>query len=118
MHLGTIYLDLFRDPYWRSQEASDIVMTRLFSKRQSQTEVPVGVVALSIEPSWDDAPNPITWKDFQDLLYQFGMALQLILTKNSSLNNQTPFFVQAADCTEFLATVSKSRSLNETEFVL
>jgi Zn-dependent oligopeptidase len=104
--LGTIYFDPFRDPYFRSQEASGVVMSRLFSIRQSQTGVPVAIIGLSIDPTWDDAPTPLSWKDFQDLLYEFGKAMQLILTQKSKMDNQTPFFVQSADVSEFLATVS------------
>lgn len=105
-HLGAIYFDPFRDPYWRSQEAKDVVMSRLFSIKQNQTGVPVAIVGLSIEPSWDDAPTPLSWKDFQDILYEFGKAIQLVLTQKSRVDNQAPFFVQSADVSEFLATVS------------
>ena len=98
--LGSIYLDPFYDPYWRS-ENNNVVMTRLFSQRQGQTDVPVGVIGLSVNPTWDDAPTPLTWKDFQDLLYHFGKALQLILAQKS-----TSVPAQPADTSEFLATVS------------
>lgn len=76
-------------------------MTRLFSQRQGQTDVPVAVIGLSVNPTWDDAPTPLTWKDFQDLLYHFGKALQLILAQKS-----TSVLTQPADTSEFLATVS------------
>lgn len=101
--LGSIYLDPFYDPYWRS-ETNNVVMTRLFSQRQNQTDLPIAVIGLSISPTWDDVPTPLTWKDFQDLLYQFGKALQLILAQKGKQNSPV---VQPADMSEFLATVSQ-----------
>ncbi|KAL3903414.1 MAG: hypothetical protein SGARI_005392, partial [Bacillariaceae sp.] len=77
--LGSIYLDPFADAYFRTEDAEELVTTRLFSRSIHQTVAPVVVMALKIRHSWDDAPIPISWDDTRDLLYHFGMSLQLIL---------------------------------------
>ncbi len=103
-YLGTIYLDPYRDPYWRTEDAKDLVMTELFSKNIYQTAAPVVIMALKINPAWDDAPTPMTWSDLRDFLYQFGKALQLILVQNAKMKNMAlPIPI---DAPEFLAHVS------------
>jgi hypothetical protein len=79
-------------------------MTSLFSQRQSQTVVPVAIVALKLRPTWDDSPTPLSWQDTRDVLYQFGKALQLILANANapkySINVPPP-----PDVSEFMAAV-------------
>ena len=81
VYLGTIYWDPYCDSYWRSENAKELVMTRLFSQNVHQTAAPVVIMALKIRPTWDDTPTPMTWNDTRDLLYQFGKALQLTLNQ-------------------------------------
>lgn len=99
--LGTVYLEPFRDPYWRSESAQELVTTRLFSQRRFQTAVPVAIVALAVAPAWDDVPTPLTWEDTRDLLFQFGKAIQLILANQPQSTVSAP-----VDVSEFMATVS------------
>lgn len=87
-YLGTIYFDPFADSYWRTEDAKDLVRTRLFSQRTTgQTNAPVATVALKITPIWDDTPVPMTWKDTRDLLFQLGTAMQLILNQSRQRKN-------------------------------
>ncbi len=87
-YLGTIYFDPFADSYWRTEDAKDLVRTRLFSQRTTgQTSAPVATVALKITPIWDDTPVPMTWKDTRDLLFQLGSAMQLILDQSRQRKN-------------------------------
>eukprot|EP00536_Pseudo-nitzschia_multiseries_P015964 jgi/Psemu1/69686/estExt_Genemark1.C_9880019 len=87
-YLGTIYMDPFADSYWRTEDAKELVTTKLFSKQLTgQTIAPVAIMALKITPIWDDTPVPMTWKDTRDFLYQFGIALQLILTQTCQKEN-------------------------------
>jgi Zn-dependent oligopeptidase len=102
--LGTIYLDAFQDPYWRSESANELVMTSLFSQRQSQTVVPVAIVALKLRPTWDDSPTPLSWDDTRDVLYQFGKALQLILA-NANAPKYSINVTPPPDVSEFMAAV-------------
>jgi hypothetical protein len=102
VHLGSIYLDPFRDPYYRTETANELVLTRLFSQAKSQTQVPVAVVALRISPTWDDVPTPLTWEDSRELLYQLGKALQSILSQSKAPPGTEP----PKDVSEFMATVS------------
>jgi Zn-dependent oligopeptidase len=103
--LGTIYLDPFADAYWRTEDAEELVMTRLFSQNIHQTVAPVVIMALKIRHSWDDAPVPVSWEDTRDLLYNFGKAMQLILEQNTRRENiihgKAPI-----DTSEFLGHVS------------
>ena len=96
-HLGTVYLDPFQDSYWRSEAATDLVMTRAYR----QPGVPVAIVALKTAQTWDDAPTPLRWEDTRDLLFQFGKALQLILEQGQPKSISPP-----VDVSDFLATVS------------
>lgn len=80
--LGTIYLDGFKDSYWKTEEAQDLTTAFSFTGARHQTSLPVAVVALGIEPTWDDAPTPLTWDNTRDLLYQMGKALQLVLANH------------------------------------
>lgn len=112
-YLGTIYFDPFADSYWRTEDAKDLVKTRLFSQQATgQTTAPVAVVALKITPIWDDTPVPMTWKDTRDLLHQFGKALQLVLDQSRQQTNyRTNDYkaVEAApiDTSDFLAHVRR-----------
>eukprot|EP00537_Pseudo-nitzschia_pungens_P003290 CAMPEP_0172363032 /NCGR_PEP_ID=MMETSP1060-20121228/6500_1 /TAXON_ID=37318 /ORGANISM="Pseudo-nitzschia pungens, Strain cf. cingulata" /LENGTH=817 /DNA_ID=CAMNT_0013085679 /DNA_START=492 /DNA_END=2945 /DNA_ORIENTATION=+ len=106
-YLGTIYLDPFADSYWRTEDAKELVTTKLFSKQLTgQTIAPVAIMALKITPIWDDTPVPMTWKDTRDFLYQFGNALQLILTqacqKESYHQNGRMIDPAPIDTSEFL----------------
>jgi hypothetical protein len=100
--LGTIYLDPFQDSYWRSDEAEDLVTSRLFTERRSQAATPVVVMALKIPPTWDDAPTPLSWDDTRDLLFQYGNALQMILSQAKKEHG----VIVPADGATFLACVS------------
>jgi len=102
--IGTIFFDPYNDKYWRSSEASETVMSRLFSIRPSQTGYPVAVIGLSIDPTWDDAPTPLSWKDFQHVLFQFGSALQMLLSQRAKIDNRTPYYLQPSDVSDFLGT--------------
>ena len=89
-YLGTIYFDPFADSYWRTEDAKDLVNTRLFTQQptgQTKTTAPIAIVALKITPIWDDTPVPMTWKDTRDLLHQFGQAIQLILDQSRVQRN-------------------------------
>ena len=89
-YLGTIYFDPFADSYWRTEDAKDLVNTRLFTQQptgQTKTTAPIAIVALKITPIWDDTPVPMTWKDTRDLLHQFGQALQLVLDQSRVQRN-------------------------------
>lgn len=103
--IGTILFDPYSDKYWRSSEASEAVISRLFSIRTSQTTVPVAVIGLSINPTWDDAPTPLSWQDFQEVMFQFGKALQMLLGQKAKLDNGTPYYLQPSDVSDFLGTV-------------
>jgi Zn-dependent oligopeptidase len=83
IYLGTIYWDPFADAYWRTDEAEELVTTRLFSRNTQQTVAPVVVMALKIRPAWDDTPAPVGWDDTRDFLFHFGKALQMILVQAS-----------------------------------
>jgi hypothetical protein len=103
-YLGAIYLDPFRDNYFRSDDAKELVTTRLLTKNLFQASAPVGVVALKVGPTWDDDPAPITWDDLREFLHNFGKALQLILTQNA---RQACFAVTTPpDTSDVLAHVS------------
>ena len=108
-------------------------MSRLFSIRPSQASCPVAVVGLSIDPTWDDAPTPLSWKDFQDILFHFGTycadrsifvlyfssavslshcivlgnALQLLLGQKAKVDRSAPYYLQPSDVSDFLGAVSK-----------
>lgn len=104
-YLGSIYLDPFADAYWRTDEAKELVMTKLFSRNLQQTAAPVAIMALKIRPTWDDEPAPMGWDDTSDLLFHFGKALQMILIQVSERRNigipKAPI-----DTSEFLGHVS------------
>ncbi|KAG7373252.1 peptidase M3 family protein [Nitzschia inconspicua] len=100
-YLGTIYWDPFADAYWRTDEAEDLVMTRLFSRNVQQTVAPVAVMALKIRPTWDDAPALVGWDDTRDLLFHFGNAMQMILVQASQRRNLT-LPKSPVDASEFL----------------
>jgi hypothetical protein len=104
-YLGTIYFDPYADAYWRTDQAEELVVTRLFSQSLQQTMAPVVIMALKIRPTWDDAPVPVGWDDTRDLLFHFGMALQMILGQASKRRNielpKVPI-----DTSEFLGHVS------------
>ncbi|CAJ1960041.1 unnamed protein product [Cylindrotheca closterium] len=100
--IGTIFFDPYNDKYWRSSEASETTMSRLFSIRPNQTRFPVAVIGLSIEPTWDDVPTPLSWKDFQDVLFHFGNALQMLLSQKAKIDNKTPYYLQPSDVSHFL----------------
>eukprot|EP00532_Pseudo-nitzschia_australis_P020503 CAMPEP_0168305148 /NCGR_PEP_ID=MMETSP0142_2-20121227/49393_1 /TAXON_ID=44445 /ORGANISM="Pseudo-nitzschia australis, Strain 10249 10 AB" /LENGTH=797 /DNA_ID=CAMNT_0008256575 /DNA_START=212 /DNA_END=2605 /DNA_ORIENTATION=+ len=106
-YLGTIYFDPFADSYWRTDDAKELVTTKLFTKQVTgQTIAPVAIMALKITPIWDDTPVPMTWNDTRDLLYQFGNAVQLILTqacrKENYHNNGKMIDPIPIDTSEFL----------------
>ena len=111
-YLGTIYFDPFADSYWRTEDAKDLVSTRLFSQRTTgQTTAPVAIVALKIMPIWDDTPVPMTWKDTRDLLFQMGNAIQLVLDQSRQRRNYLKNDYKAIesapiDTSDFLAHVS------------
>ena len=111
-YLGTIYFDPFADSYWRTEDAKDLVRTRLFSQRTTgQTSAPIATVALKITPIWDDTPVPMTWKDTRDLLFQLGSAMQLILDqsrqrKNYNGNDWQTIEPSPIDTADFLGHVS------------
>ena len=96
IYLGTIYLDLFADSYWRTDEAKELVNSKLFNSSliTSQTIGPCVVMSLKIYPIWDNTPIPITFSDLSQLLYQFGKSIQLLLQqsniKNNYYSNTTP----------------------------
>jgi hypothetical protein len=112
-YLGTIYFDPFADSYWRTEDAKDLVNTRLFSQQitgQTKTTAPIAIVALKITPIWDDTPVPMTWKDTRDLLHQFGQALQLVLDqlrvqRNYHKNDHETIEQAPIDASNFLAHV-------------
>jgi Peptidase family M3 len=104
-YLGTIYFDPFADAYWRTDEAQELVMTRLYSQSIHQTVAPVVILALKIRPTWDDAPVPVGWDDTRGLLFHFGMALQMILGQASKQRNITSP-KPPIDTSEFLGHVS------------
>jgi hypothetical protein len=101
-YLGAIYFDPYADAYWRTAKAEELVMTRLYGHNP-----PVVVMALKIRPTWDGAPAPVGWDDTRDLLFHFGMALQMILGQASKRSNialpQAPI-----DTTEMLGHVSSA----------
>lgn len=100
--IGNIYLDPFNDPYFRSESASGLVTTRLYSPRKNPSELPIAVVSLQISPTWDDTPTPLTWRDTRDTLRQLGKALQLILTQSKeNASIRCP-----SDVSEFMPAVS------------
>jgi len=80
------------------------VISRLFSIRTSQTAKPVAVIGLAIDPTWDDAPTPLSWKDFQEVMFQFGKALQMLLGQKAKVDNKTPYYMQPSDVSDFLGT--------------
>ena len=88
-YLGTIYLDLFADSYWRTDEAKELVTSKLFNSSliTSQTIGPCVVMSLKIYPIWDNTPIPITFSDLSQLLYQFGKSIQLLLQQSNIKNN-------------------------------
>lgn len=107
--IGTIFFDPYNDKYWRSSQARETVLSRLFSIRQSQTGFPVAVIGLSIDPTWDDVPTPLSWNDFQEILFHFGSAVQMLLSEKAKADNRTPYYVQPTDVSGFLGTVRQSR---------
>jgi hypothetical protein len=61
-------------------------------------------MALSIPPPvWDDNPTPLSWKDARALVYQFGKALQIILSQANAGKDQATI---PPDVSEFMAYVS------------
>jgi Zn-dependent oligopeptidase len=105
LFLGTIYMDPFADAYWRTDDAKELVTTRLFSRSSYQTPAPIAMMSLRIKPTWDDEPNPMTLDDTRDVLYQFGKALQLILQQQQLLGRIT-VEKPPIDTSELLAHVS------------
>jgi Zn-dependent oligopeptidase len=100
-YLGSFYMD----PYQRQDKAPQN-KTRLFTRRTHQTAKPVAIMALNITPpSWDDNPSPLSWEETRSVLYEFGKALQLILTQTTVEQGKATIPV---DVSEFLANVSIS----------
>jgi Zn-dependent oligopeptidase len=98
-YLGSFYMD----PYQRQDKAPQN-KTRLFTRRTHQTAKPVAIMALNITPpSWDDNPSPLSWEETRSVLYEFGKALQLILTQTTVQKGKATIPV---DVSEFLAYVS------------
>ena len=101
-YLGSFYMD----PYQRQDKAPQN-KTRLFTRRTHQTAKPVAIMALNISPpSWDDNPSPLSWEETRSVLYEFGKALQLILTQTTIEQGKATIPV---DVSEFLANVSTCR---------
>ena len=90
IYLGTIYFDPFADSYWRTEDAKDVVLSKLFTSSKcitNQTIAPIVIMALNIKPIWDDTPVPMTFHNTRQLLYQFGKAIQLVLEQTNQKRN-------------------------------
>jgi Zn-dependent oligopeptidase len=99
IYLGSFYMDAYK-----RHEKNDSSFTRLFTKRRNQTIAPLAIMALSIPPPvWDDNPTPLSWKDARALVYQFGKALQIILSQANAGKDQATI---PPDVSEFMAYVS------------
>jgi Zn-dependent oligopeptidase len=109
--LGSFYMD----SYQRANK-SMTPDTWLFTQRSHQTMAPVAIVSLFLERPWDDDPTPLTWDMTRAVLYNYGKALQLILSHTTATTSTsqggapkragTRMTRPPMDVSEFLAHVS------------